>query len=205
MRLGGAGSPRGRRGEVYHDDRMRLFSLVLVLALAGVIAACSSSSSSSPYGSSAKTSPASVASSASPVPTVVFGATTITYPSRDDPGATIVIDTEVASTPSQSERGLGYRDSLPAGAGMIFDLHNAGVPTFWMKGMRFALDMVWIGDDKRVASVTTDIPPEPGVVDEKLTRYSPQSPARYVLELNAGAAARLGLTPSTQLTFALPQ
>jgi len=73
-----------------------------------------------------------------------------------------------------------------------------------MKGMRFALDMVWIGEDRRVVSVTADIPPQPGAPDAQLRRYSSEAPVRYVLELNANTAARFGMAPSTQLDFTLP-
>jgi uncharacterized membrane protein (UPF0127 family) len=111
---------------------------------------------------------------------------------------------EVASTPAQSERGLGYRDSLDSDVGMIFDLHGTRAQDFWMKGMRFGLDMVWVGADKRISQVTTDIPPEPGVPDDRLRRYSPAMPVAYVIEVNAGAASRLGLTTGAQLSFNLP-
>jgi uncharacterized membrane protein (UPF0127 family) len=111
---------------------------------------------------------------------------------------------EVATTPAQTERGLGYRDALAPDAGMIFDLHTTRSIGFWMKGMRFALDMVWIGEDKRVVAITAGIQPQPGVPDGQLLRHSPNTPVRYVLELNAGAAERLGILTGTQLSFDLP-
>ena len=111
---------------------------------------------------------------------------------------------QVASTPEQSERGLGYRDELPEDAGMLFDLHETRIPQFWMKGMRFALDMVWIGEDRRVAAVTANVPPQPGASDEELARVSPPVAVRYALELNAGAAGRHGIGAGTQLAFDLP-
>jgi uncharacterized membrane protein (UPF0127 family) len=132
------------------------------------------------------------------VPTVVFATTKIEI------GGARTIDAEVATTEPQSERGLGYRDTLAPDAGMIFDLHEERVPSFWMKGMRFALDMVWIGADKRVVGVTPDIRPEPRVADAQLRRYAPAEPVRYVLEVGSGGAARLGLVAGTQLAFSIP-
>ena len=58
------------------------------------------------------------------------------------PGGTF--DVELALSGPQRERGLSYRDGLPQSAGMLFDMGETIVPTFWMKGMRFPLDMVWI-------------------------------------------------------------
>lgn len=111
------------------------------------------------------------------------------------------IEVELALNPRERERGLSYRDSLPQSSGMLFDMGESAVPVFWMKGMRFALDMVWIDDAKTVVSVTADIPPQSGAPDDQLVKYSPDTPARYVLELNAGVAARLALTPGARLAF----
>ncbi len=111
---------------------------------------------------------------------------------------------EIASTPEQSERGLGYRDTLFERGGMLFDLHSTQMPSFWMKGMRIPLDMVWVGEDKKVVSITANVQPEPNVPDAQLKRYSPETPVRWVLELNAGAAATLGIVPGTQLAFTIP-
>ncbi len=111
---------------------------------------------------------------------------------------------EVATTPAQTERGLGYRDTLAPDAGMVFDLLTNRAPGFWMKGMRFPLDMVWIGEDKRVVAITAGVQPQPGAPDSQLLRYPPPIAVRYVLELNAGAAERLGIVTGTQLSFELP-
>jgi uncharacterized membrane protein (UPF0127 family) len=116
-----------------------------------------------------------------------------------------VLRIEVATTPEQSERGLGYRDALPPDAGMLFDLGSTRTQAFWMKGMRFALDFVWIADDKRVLAVTPDVPPQPGAPDAQLHLFSPPAPVRYVLEINAGVSARLGIDAGTQLSFDSPE
>jgi uncharacterized membrane protein (UPF0127 family) len=114
------------------------------------------------------------------------------------------LQVEVAQTPEQRERGLGYRDALAQDSGMLFDLGETRLPGFWMKGMRFPLDMVWIDEHKQITGVTADVQPQPGVADTALRRYSPEAPVRYVLELNAGAAARLGLDAGGRVDFELP-
>lgn len=126
------------------------------------------------------------------------------------PTTTVQIDdreitVEVANTPAARTRGLGYRDSLPEDAGMLFGMGAARLHRFWMKGMRFPLDMVWIDEQKQVISVTRDVPAEPpGTPDSELPTYAPDEPALYVLELNAGAAERLGIDPADRLEFTLP-
>ena len=167
-----------------------------VALIGGIVLGCAACSSSNSVSTATPVAPA-----VSPISTVTFDTTTIAW-TRD--GVTASMRVEVASTADQSQRGLGYRDSLPEDAGMLFDLHETRVPGFWMKGMRFPLDMVWIGEDGRVAAVTENVPPQPGVADEGLGFTSPPVPVRYALELNAGAARRLGIVAGTQLAFDLP-
>ena len=171
---------------------MRRLAAIAALALPLLLVACSSSSNAQPTATPAAT-----------VDVTPVAFTTTQLHIEASQGAR-VIEVEVATTSAQSERGLGYRDALPADAGMIFDLHTTHRAEFWMKGMRFALDMVWIGEDKRVVNITPNVPPQPNAPDAQLRRYSPDAPVRYVLELNAGTAARFGLAPRTQLAFTQP-
>jgi hypothetical protein len=96
---------------------------------------------------------------------------------------------EVADDEASRERGLSGRDELPPDNGMLFVLPNDR-PSFWMKGMRFPLDIVWINHG-RVVDVTARIP-VPGP-DGALPTYSPRRPANRALEVNAGWAARHGV------------
>ena len=171
---------------------MRLPVLVLGLLAVSVcsVPACGASDDSSPT-----LIPASRATS-TPILPVTFRRADAVYPGG-------VLHLEVASTEAQEERGLSYRDSLATDAGMIFDLGSPRVQQIWMKGMRFPLDLLWIDADKRVAEITAGVQPQPGADDSQLTRYAPARPVRWVLELNAGAAARLGIGTGAQLAFDL--
>jgi uncharacterized membrane protein (UPF0127 family) len=95
---------------------------------------------------------------------------------------------EVADTPAQQELGLGKRDSLAADYGMLFAFTSAGLRCFWMKDMRFPLDIIWIGSDKKIGHIEKSLSP-----DTYPQSYCPQLAARYVIELNAGTADKLGL------------
>ena len=109
---------------------------------------------------------------------------------------------EVASDSDSRSTGLSYRDSLEPDAGMLFLMPGQGVQTFWMKEMRFPLDMVWIGADCQVTGVTRDVPfPAPGTPDSDLPRYSSPEDTLYVLEINAGLAAELGIGAGTEVAF----
>jgi len=86
---------------------------------------------------------------------------------------------EIAATEEERALGLGERDSLCAACGMLFVFEEPGQPGFWMKGMRFSLDIAWLLDDT-VVHIERHIP-----FDDKAT-YRPSVPANRVLEFRAG-------------------
>lgn len=101
---------------------------------------------------------------------------------------------EIADTPDLRTKGLGYRDHLTPNSGMLFIFPSGQASSFWMRGMRFPLDFVWIGADCRVADITERVPhPEPGAPDATLPLINPAAPAAYVFEINAGEIERFGI------------
>ncbi len=101
----------------------------------------------------------------------------------------IAIPVEVAKTDIQRRNGLSKQDGLPEGEGMFFEFAQKDVkPPFWMKDMRFAIDILWINDDEIVQVDNNVQPPESGTTDDKLILYIPNQPIDYVLEVTAGFA-----------------
>ena len=99
---------------------------------------------------------------------------------------------EIAETMSAMEKGLGDRDSLAKDHGMLFIFPVSGTYPFWMKGMYFPIDIVWIRGD-RVVGTTENMQAEPGVADEALKLYYPPEAIDKVLEVSAGAVAHDGI------------
>ncbi|MEI8103478.1 MAG: DUF192 domain-containing protein [Candidatus Moraniibacteriota bacterium] len=98
---------------------------------------------------------------------------------------------ERADTVATQEEGLGGRDSLCADCGMLFDFAKPYRYAFWMKGMRFSLDIVWIADS-RVVYIQKNIPA--GSKDI----FTPPVEANQILEINAGKADEWGLEIGTE-------
>lgn len=98
-------------------------------------------------------------------------------------GRTYVL--EVARTETEQRKGLSGREELCGSCGMLFLFGTPGRSGFWMRGMRFPLDIVWL-DGERVVFLEHRIP-----ADAPET-FTPPVPADRVLELPAGAADRLG-------------
>jgi uncharacterized membrane protein (UPF0127 family) len=93
----------------------------------------------------------------------------------------------VAATAAAKARGLSGRATLPRGEGMLFVYDEARRLSFWMRGMRFALDMVWIRDG-RVAGVTRGVPAPSASSGTPL--YPSSGAVDHVLEVPAGWAVR---------------
>jgi uncharacterized protein len=97
---------------------------------------------------------------------------------------------------------LSGRPSLAPGTGMLFIFERENLYNFWMKDMRFALDMVWVSADCVVADVIQNVPPpEPGQAVADLPTYSPSEPVQYVLEINAGEAESADIRHGDQVEF----
>ena len=97
---------------------------------------------------------------------------------------------DLADDPASRQRGLSGRENLGEGNGMLFLLPDDS-PSFWMKDMRFPIDILWIRDG-RVVDVSADVPP-PRSPNSPLPTYSPDRPADRALEVNAGWAADHGI------------
>jgi len=110
-----------------------------------------------------------------------------------------VFKIEIADNDAARARGLGYRASLPRDCGMLFVFERKERHTFWMKGMRFPLDFLWI-DGTKVADITQKVP-APSVLAEKLPVYAPRVAVDKVLELNAGVVKKFGIAIGDTVSF----
>lgn len=102
------------------------------------------------------------------------------------------LSVEIARTPAAIEQGLSDRNEIGSN-GMLFILPSKTIPAFWMKGMRFPLDFVWI-DGNVVVDITEHVSnPAPNTQQKDLPLYRPKQAVTYVLELPDGAVNRYKL------------
>ncbi len=96
------------------------------------------------------------------------------------------IEVEIAKTEEERTKGLSHRESIGNYQGMLFIFPQKDVlPTFWMKDMKFPLDIIWINDGKIVKiDENVDYPKENS--QKNLTLYKPPTPVDFVLEVKAG-------------------
>lgn len=105
-------------------------------------------------------------------------------------------DVVVASTPKERERGLGGWEKLKNDQGMLFVYTDPGEYCMWMKDMKFSIDIVWFGNDKKVVSTEKNVNP-----NTYPQAFCPSADARYVLELPAGSVERYDINTGNQAKF----
>jgi uncharacterized protein len=104
-------------------------------------------------------------------------------------------DIEVATTPQEKARGLMFRRSLPANAGMLFLYDRPQPAVMWMKNTYIPLDMVFIAADGRVHRIESHTEPFS-------TKVIPSGgDVVAVLELNAGQADKIGLRRGDKVIY----
>lgn len=100
----------------------------------------------------------------------------------------MTIRAEIAQTIPEKIRGLSGREKLDADEGMLFMYDKPGTHAFWMKDMRFSIDIIWFDSDWHVVDLTIGASPE-----SFPQRYTSRSPAQYILEVPAGFAEAHGI------------
>ena len=106
-----------------------------------------------------------------------------------------VISVEIASTDDERTLGLQNRQNLAAGTGMLFDFRSPQPVSMWMKNTRIPLDMIFVAGSGQVVNIARHTTPF------SLRVISSEGAVRWVLELNAGTAKRLGISPGDRLEF----
>lgn len=118
-----------------------------------------------------------------------------------------VFRVEVANTIAKRTLGLSGRENLGEDEGMFFVFGKPDDYGFWMKGMKFPIDIVWIKSVSssqappgnswtgKVVGFSENAEPEPGTALWNLKIYYPPEPVDGVLEINAGAVKRSGIVP----------
>ncbi|MBU0670627.1 DUF192 domain-containing protein [Patescibacteria group bacterium] len=105
-----------------------------------------------------------------------------------------VIEAVVSDTPIALAKGLGGTESIEDNEGMLFVFKSPRKTSFWMDGMKFPLDIIWISKGK-IAYIARNIP-----VDFKEI-VNPSISTDKVLEINAGLSDKYGISINDDVKF----
>ena len=109
------------------------------------------------------------------------------------PGGAARFSVEIADEVSERAQGLMGREKMASSAGMLFVYDSPGQVRFWMKNTLLPLDMVFADATGLVTAVHANAVP----LDE--TSIDGGQDVQFVLEINGGLAARLGIAPGAEL------
>lgn len=122
---------------------------------------------------------------------------TLAFLSAQNNDTLSVIDIEVADNNQRRARGLMYRKSLPADAGMLFVFDEEEIQGFWMKNTYIPLDMLFVNAGNEIITIHVNTAPL------KEWNYASSQPALYVVEVNAGYCAQKQITEGDKIVFEL--
>jgi hypothetical protein len=100
------------------------------------------------------------------------------------------VSVDIVDTPLLRMRGLSGRPGLGPEEGMLFMFETPRIQSFWMKDMRFEIDIVWIRSGQ-IVGITPNLPLPKSPRD--LPQFASPVPCDVALEVRAGAAKRWGL------------
>jgi len=112
------------------------------------------------------------------------------------------LQADVALTTDEQTKGLSIKDTLHSNEGMLFPYESPRMLSFWMKDMKFPIDILWLDADKKVVHIEENLQPCSPLLP--CPSYAPDVQAQYVLETVAGFSSANGITEGTPVEFDLP-
>jgi len=106
------------------------------------------------------------------------------------------VKVDLALTPLSQGEGLSRREKLKENEGMLFVFAKTGRYYFWMKEMKFTIDIIWFDEGKRIVYMKKDARP-----DSYPDLFGSDVEAKYVLEVNSGFADKNNLKVGDLVEF----
>lgn len=116
------------------------------------------------------------------------------------PTATInnhTLNLHLAKTSEDKKIGLSKYKTLPQDFGMIFIFDKPDLYGFWMKDMKFPIDIIFIKNGQIVTIYKNVNPPKNP--NDILPAFYPKQPANMVLEINANLSEKYGFKESNKV------
>ena len=107
----------------------------------------------------------------------------------------------VANTEQEKEIGLSNTSSLSKDEGMLFPFGRADYYGFWMRNMKYPLDIIYIAN-KKIVSIAPNVK-NPNNPSSPLPVYKPSQPADTVLEINGGLSQTYHISTGDSVSVSL--
>src|SRR5918992_2824456 len=100
----------------------------------------------------------------------------------------LVLVADIAATDEQRTKGLSVKDRLGENEAMLFVFDNEAEHSFWMKNMKFPIDIIWLDSDKTIVHIEHNL--QPCSFELLCPTYKPNVESLYVLETVGGFAEK---------------
>ena len=111
------------------------------------------------------------------------------------------LSAEIPVTGELMSKGLSVKDQLRENESMLFIFEEPLRHTFWMKDMKFPIDIIWLDSNGKIVHIEENLMPCPLVLI--CPSYAPNADSQYVLETIAGFAQRHNISLGTTIKFEL--
>jgi uncharacterized membrane protein (UPF0127 family) len=108
---------------------------------------------------------------------------------------------DLAITNDQQVKGLDVKDQLKENEGMLFVEKQPAKYDFWMRGMKFPIDIIWLDSNRTVIHIEHNL--QPCVSDLHCPLFTPDKDALYILETVAGFSQKHNVKIGTHMDFHL--
>jgi uncharacterized membrane protein (UPF0127 family) len=115
----------------------------------------------------------------------------------------LVIHVDLAITPDEQAKGLSIKTALNDSEGMLFPFETPGDYSFWMKDMKFPIDIIWIDSNNKIIHIEKNL--QPCVFFILCPSYSPHANSKYVLEVNSNFTSKNNITVGDNVYFNIPK
>jgi uncharacterized membrane protein (UPF0127 family) len=111
---------------------------------------------------------------------------------------------DIALTSEQQTKGLDVKNNLTENQGMLFVFQQPYRYGFWMIGMKFPIDIIWLDSNGVVTHIEHSLKPcPPASSNLACPVYFPEKDSQYVLETVAGFSMKHNVRLGTHVSFEL--
>lgn len=111
----------------------------------------------------------------------------------------LIIHVDLAITSDQQAKGLSIKNTLNDSEGMLFPFNTPGEYAFWMKDMKFPIDIIWINSNHEIVHIEKNL--QPCIFFLLCNSYSPHANSKYVLEVNSNYTTKNNITVGDKVSF----
>src|SRR5215204_5601461 len=111
------------------------------------------------------------------------------------------LNADIPITSELKSKGLAVKNQLKENEAMLFVFEDSAKHPFWMKDMKFPIDIIWLDSNGKVVHIEQNL--QPCVSVFVCPGYAPNADSQYVLETVAGFTQRHNISVGTNIDFEL--